>query len=136
MTAHATLDRRNETPTFDKVDPKAALTGFFNIMDLWGVPNEDARIILGQPSSSTFYAWRKGENARLSHDTLRRIGYVAGIFKALQIIYSDKGLADGWINRPNRSFGDRPPLDRMKAGDVTDLAAVRQYVDAARAPWG
>ena len=68
-------------------------------------------------------------------DTLRRIGYVAGIWKALQIVYSDAALADGWVLRPNRSFAGQTPLARMTAGDVTDLAAVRAYVDAARAPW-
>ncbi len=43
--------------------------------------------------------------------------------------------ADGWVLRPNRAFAGQTPLARMTAGDVTDLAAVRAYVDAARAPW-
>jgi hypothetical protein len=68
-------------------------------------------------------------------DTLRRIGYVAGIYKALELLYSDPHLADDWIKRPNRAFGGQTPLQRMCAGDVTDLAAVRAYLDAARAPW-
>jgi hypothetical protein len=68
-------------------------------------------------------------------DTLRRIGYVAGIYKALELLYADPQLADGWIDRPNRAFGGQTPLQRMRAGDVTDLAAVRSYLDAARAPW-
>ena len=33
------------------------------------------------------------------------------------------------------SFGGQTPLERMSAGDVTDLATVRQYLDAARGPW-
>jgi hypothetical protein len=68
-------------------------------------------------------------------DTLRRIGYIAGIYKALQILYSDPRLADGWIRRRNKAFGDQTPLERMCGGDVVDLAAVRSYLDAARAPW-
>jgi uncharacterized protein (DUF2384 family) len=122
---------RRLRPTF----PKDALRGFFHIMDAWGVSAEDARILLGSPAERTFYAWRKGAGARVSEDTLRRIGYVAGIYKALQILYSSPELADGWVKRPNRAFAGRTPLDRMKAGDVTDLAAVRTYLDAARAPW-
>jgi len=31
-------------------------------------------------------------------------------------------------------WGGQTPLQRMAAGDVTDLAAVRAYADAARAP--
>jgi hypothetical protein len=68
-------------------------------------------------------------------DTLRRIGYLAGIYKALQVLYSDPHLADGWVKRPNKAFAGESPLARMLAGDVTDLAAVRAYADSARAPW-
>jgi uncharacterized protein (DUF2384 family) len=122
---------RRLRPTF----PKQALRGFFHIIDAWGVSAEDARILLGSPAERTYYAWRKGEGARVSEDTLRRIGYVAGIFKALQILYNAPELADSWVKRPNRAFGGQTPLERMRAGDVTDLAAVRAYLDAARAPW-
>lgn len=117
------------------VDPAAALRGFFLIADAWGIGPEDARAILGAPAERTYYAWRAGKAARAPADTLRRIGYVAGIYKALQILYPDPALADGWVTRPNRAFGGQTPLQRMRAGDVTDLAAVRAYVDAARAPW-
>lgn len=112
-----------------------ALEGFFNIMRLWAVENEEARTILGSPPLRTFYAWKKKPPAKLPEDILRRIGYVAGIWKALQIVYSDPKLADTWISRPNEFFGGQTPLRRMAAGDVTDLAAVRAYIDAARAPW-
>ena len=71
----------------------------------------------------------------MPEDTLRRIGCVAGIWKALEILYSDPDLADGWVKRPNAGFGGATPLARMAAGDATDLAAVQAYVDAARAPW-
>ena len=57
------------------------------------------------------------------------------IWKALQIVYSDAKLADDWVKRSNSFFGGQTPLERMSAGDVTDLAAVRAYIDAARAPW-
>ena len=117
------------------VDPAIALRGFFAIVQAWGLTAEDARALLGAPAERTFYAWRAGNAVRVSKDTLRRIGYIAGIFKALEILYSDAHLADDWIKRPNRAFGGQTPLRRMLAGDITDLAAVRSYLDAARAPW-
>jgi uncharacterized protein (DUF2384 family) len=114
---------------------RLALEGFFGIMERWRVDNTMARRILGSPAPRTFFEWKKGKAGRVPEDTLRRIGYVAGIWKALAIIYSQPELADSWVNRPNAHFGDATPLERMAAGDVTDLAAVRAYVDAARAPW-
>jgi len=112
-----------------------AMQGFFGIMARWDADNKVMRAVLGSPAERTFFDWKKGKVARLPNDTLRRIGYVAGIWKALQIVYSDPQLADSWVNRPNRAFGGQTPLARMAAGDVTDLAAVRNYIDAARSPW-
>jgi hypothetical protein len=125
-----------KSPSLEDVDVGSALQGFFLIMDAWQVKAaEDRRILLGLPPERTYYAFQKGEAVRVPVDTLRRIGYIAGIYKALQLLYSDRQLSDSWIKRPNKAFGNRTPLDRMKGGDVTDLAAVRSYLDAARAPW-
>lgn len=125
-------------PVINRDDPvflRQAMQGVFAIFQQWGIDNSAAIILLGQPSTRTFYAWKKGEVKTVPADTLRRIGYIAGIFKALEVLYSNAQLADGWVNRNNRFFGGQTPLQRMTAGDVTDLAAVRQYLDAARAPW-
>jgi hypothetical protein len=112
-----------------------AIQGFFRIMTLWGASNPQMRRILGSPPERTFYEWKAGRVKRLPEDVMRRIGYIAGVFKALQMLYADAAQADGWVSRPNRSFAGQTPLERMAAGDVTDLAIVRTYVDAARAPW-
>lgn len=128
-----TRERSESLP--QPVDPAAALRGFFAIMQAWGLTADDARALLGAPAERTFYAWRAGNAVRVPMDTLRRIGYLAGIYKALEVLYSDPHQADDWIKRPNQAFGGQTPLARMRAGDVTDLAAVRSYLDAARAPW-
>lgn len=109
--------------------------GFFSIMERWGVDNTQARRLLGEPAERTFFKWKKGQIGAVPMDTIRRIGYISGIWKALEILYSDPHQADGWVHRPNQFFGGQPPLERMCAGDVADLAFVRQYLDAARAPW-
>ena len=116
------------------VVPGDALRGFFHIMNAWDVGAEDARTLLGSPAERTYYAWRRGNGVRMPSGTLRRIGYIAGSYKTLQILYSDPRMADGWIRRRNKAFGGQTPLDRMRGGDVVDLAAVRNYLDAARAP--
>ena len=112
-----------------------AVAGFFRIMEIWGAERTQAMAILGQPAARTFSRWKAGHVAGLPADVVRRIGYVSGIWKALQILYSNSHQADGWVRTPNRFFGGQTPLERMSAGDVTDLAAVRDYLDAARAPW-
>lgn len=131
----AAVQMRAAAPRISREMARNALRGFFRIMDLWGADNAQARTILGQPPERTFYKWKAGETGAVPSDAIRRIGYVSGIWKALQILYADTSQADGWVRRPNRHFGGQTPLERMSAGDVADLAAVRQYLDAARAPW-
>lgn len=135
MRSGVALRARPRRVTEDPEPQSLAMAGFFRIMELWGATNAQIRRILGQPAERTFYEWKAGRVRRLQEDTLRRIGYVAGTYKALQILYADPQQADRWAQKPNRHFGGQTPLERMAAGDVTDLAAVRAYVDAARAPW-
>ena len=65
---------------------------------------------------------------------LERISYVLGIYKALQILIPDEARADAWIATPNTAplFGGHSALERMLGGNVGDLYAVRQYLDAQR----
>ncbi len=133
MSPHLELAAPAGTPELDR--RRDAMTGFFRIMALWQASNGDIRKILGSPAGRTFFEWKGGRARRVPEDTFRRIGYVAGIYRALQILYADPAQADEWLHKPNRHFGGQAPLQRMAAGDVTDLAAVRAYLDAAREPW-
>jgi hypothetical protein len=114
---------------------QVALRAFFRLVELWGLTVEEARVLLGRPSRATLYNWKAGRVRALPHDALCRVSYLLGIHKALQILYADPALADGWVRRPNQAFGGQSALARMLAGDVTDLAAVRGHLDAARGGW-
>ena len=91
--------------------------------------------LLGEPARSTFFKWKKSPNAaNLSKDMLERISYILGIYKALQVLLPKAESADAWIKKPNAAptFGGQSALDRMLSGNVADLYAVRQYLDAQR----
>ena len=111
-----------------------ALTAFFNITTAWGLTAEDERTLLGSPPRSTFFKWKSERSARLSTDTLERISYVMGIYKALHILLPTEEAANAWIKKPNSApgFGGKSALQRMAAGRVIDLADVRRYLDAER----
>lgn len=112
----------------------AALTAFFNITAAWHLGAEEERTLLGSPPRSTFFKWKSERAARLSADTLERISYVMGIYKALRILLPTQEMADSWVKKPNtaQGFGGKSALERMLAGRVVDLADVRRYLDAQR----
>lgn len=121
---------------FDSQDHAVAgLKAFFNLMDRWNVRNPQAIILLGGPKKRTFYNWKAGEIGSVPADTMRRMGYLLGIHKALRILFSNPENVYGWVNRENEDFGGQSPFARMLGGDVTDLAYVRQYLDAMRGGW-
>ncbi|MCP3712050.1 MbcA/ParS/Xre antitoxin family protein [Paraburkholderia sp. CNPSo 3274] len=116
----------------------AGLRAFFNIARDWDLSAEEQIILLGSPGRSTFFKWKQSpQTARLGRDTLERLSLLLGIYKALQILLPQPTSADTWIKRPNSAppFGGRRALDRMLAGNVSDLVAVRQYLDAMRGGW-
>jgi hypothetical protein len=116
----------------------AGLRAFFNIAQAWGLNTEEQMVLLGSPGRSTFFKWKAApENADLKRDTLERLSYLLGIYKALQILLPDANAADTWVKKPNTAllFGGQSALERMLGGNISDLLAVRQYLDAQRGGW-
>ena len=111
----------------------SALRAFFNIMDRWKIRDEDARTLLGGVSNGPYYAWRKEPKRTLGTDTLLRVSYLIGIFKALNILYGE-ALADEWVRLPNqnRVFGGQAPIEYMKSGGIPAMQTVRRLLDARR----
>lgn len=111
----------------------AAIRTFFNIVDRWQVRDEDARALLGGVSNGPYYAMKRDPERTLDTDRLQRVSYLVGIFKALNILYSEK-LADAWVQLPNtnRIFGGRTPLAYMIKGGLPAMQVVRRLLDARR----
>jgi hypothetical protein len=114
-----------------------ALRTFFRIAELWGLSIDEQMTILGVTSRSTFFKWRRDHDLTLPKDTLERISYILGIYKALQVLLPDERAADAWVRKPNTAplFGGQSALQRMLSGHVSDLYVVRQYLDAQRGGW-
>jgi len=111
-----------------------ALIAFFNIASAWGLSADDERTLLGSPPRSTFFKWKGERAAKLSQDTLERISYVMGIYKALHILLPTAESADAWVKKPNVATvtNGKSALERMRGGRVVDLADVRRYLDSQR----
>lgn len=112
----------------------SALKAFFNMVDRWGIRDEDAKLLLGGITNGPYYEMKKNPAGRvLDSDRLLRISYLVGIFKALNILHSEK-LADEWVRLPNtnRIFGGATPLAYMIKGGVSAMQTVRRLLDARR----
>ena len=134
---NAALSARVPSPAFVGTDRMAAagLRAFVRMAEAWGLSVDEQLRLLGSPPRSTFFGWRKHpDKASLPRDTLERLSNLLGIYKSLQILLPDAAAADAWGRQPNRAalFGGRSALDRMLAGNVSDLHLVRRYLDGVR----
>ena len=127
-----------ETPANAEVsqaEAAAMLRAAFNLFERWQLSDAEARTLLGEPSSSTFYRWKRSAVGTIPRDTIWRLGDLMGIHKALRYMFTDPARGYAWVRASNLAFGGKSALDRMLAGAPSDIAAVRAYLDAERAAW-
>ncbi|MCU1302215.1 MAG: hypothetical protein JWQ87_2499 [Candidatus Sulfotelmatobacter sp.] len=110
-----------------------AIVAFFALVDKWDLRNEDARGLLGGVSHGRYYELKKNRKGLLSQDELTRISLLIGIFKALNILFSQR-LANQWTSRPNSNamFSNRAPLSFLVHGGVPAMIGVRRLLDSRR----
>ena len=92
----------------DLTQAKAAamLRAAFSLFCLWQVSDGDARLLLGQPSASTYYRWKRGRSGQCQ-DTVWRLGDLMGIHKALRYMFTDPKRGYAWV-RSQTPFGGNP----------------------------
>jgi len=132
------LDASRFAPANRKRLSAPALRTFLAIADLWGLTEEQRRLILGYPSRSTYHHWAKQAREHgeftLDVDALTRISTVLGIHQALGVLHADEREAVAWLRGPHAAtiFGGKPPLDLVTSGTQDGLLTVRRFLDAAR----
>lgn len=117
---------------------RAAFQAFINISEQWQLDRQQQTKLLGEISNSTYHDWKKKteekKDLKLHKDTLERISYILGIYKALNILLPSKEVANLWIHKSNAAplFNNQTALEKMLAGNVVDLADVRRFLDSER----
>jgi hypothetical protein len=112
----------------------STLVGFFKMMEIWKIRDEDAKTLLGGISNGPYYKMKKDPKDKvLDVDQMFRISYLLGIFKALNILHGQE-LADEWVQLPNSNFmfGGKTPLKYMIDGGLPAMQNVRRLLDARR----
>ncbi len=115
----------------------AMLRAFFNLAARWSLNDRQGRILLGSPAARTYARWKAGQidPSRVSRDTRDRLSMLMGIHKGLRYLFADPVRGYRWLRKPNRAFGGETALDRLLAGSIPDLMAVRSTLDAERGGW-
>lgn len=130
----AVIERKSAESDREAEKGRVALKGFFRITDEWGCTTEERSRLLGGPSRTTLYNYGKLKPVKLSRDTMERISYILGIYKALQLLYPTHERANRRIRLKTSDipFCGKSAMEFMTQGSMMNLMLTRQYFDAKR----
>jgi len=106
-----------------------------NLFRAWGLNDAEARTLLGGMAARTWARWKDGEIGRIDRDLRMRMGHLMGIHKGLRYLFKDPARGYAWVRKPNATFGGSSALDIMLRGELSDLALMREWLDAERDAW-
>ncbi len=114
---------------------KVGLKLFFSLAERWQLTQDQQLKLLGLSSRSTLHSYRKkvsnDQPVKLDVDALERLSLIAGIRKAVEILYP-KDRWDSYMTSANREFDGASALDVMLQGSMKSLYRVREYLDVSR----
>ncbi|WP_449043478.1 MbcA/ParS/Xre antitoxin family protein [Paracoccus versutus] len=106
-----------------------------NLFRAWGLTDAEARTLLGGMAARTWARWKDGEIGRIDRDLKMRMAHLMGIHKGLRYLFKDPARGYAWVRKPNAAFGGSSALDIMLRGELSDLALMREWLDAERGAW-
>ena len=112
---------------------EVALKAFGRIADIWRLTVRDAAALADMSESTWKRAKKPGYSGDLSHDQMLRLGALVGLYKSLELYFSEP-VSREWVRLFNQGpeFDGARPLDAMIAGGLPKILRVRSYVDALR----
>lgn len=106
-----------------------------NLFKAWDLSDAEARILLGDMAARTWARWKDGEIGRIDRDLRMRMAHLMGIHKGLRYLFKEPQRGYQWIRKNNDAFGGQSALGIMLRGEISDLALMREWLDAERGAW-
>lgn len=101
-----------------------------NLAKVWTLTDSEACVLLGGMSPRTWARWKSGSPGRIDRDLRVRMADLMGIHKSLRYLFKTPSQGYDWIRKPNAAFGGVSALQIMLRGEISDLAAIRNWLEA------
>jgi hypothetical protein len=106
-----------------------------NLFNVWKLTDAQSCTLLGGLSGRTWSRWKDGVPGRIDRDLRMRMAHLMGIHRGVRYLFKDVSRGYAWIKEPNAAFGGSSALDIMLQGELSDLAVMREWLDAERSAW-
>lgn len=111
-----------------EAQPTVALATFFKLAATWHLSRDESSILLGVSARTLKHYERTSKCKVLNRSTLERISLLINVWTDLRSLFRSSDDAIRWLHTNNVLFGNMTPLERMLAGNVTDIEIVRQNI--------
>ena len=126
---------RPGTAAITEEEAAALARATVNLFGVWGLSDQEARVLLGDMPARTWARWKKKDIGRIDRDLRTRMAMLMGVHKGLRYLFRDPARGYAWIRKPNAALGGVSALDVMMRGEIMDIADIRSYLDAERGVW-
>lgn len=130
-----TTPARSDSPAITEDEAGALARTTVNLFRAWDVSDAEARVLLGDMAPRTWARWKDGAIGRVDRDLRMRMAHLMGIHKGLRYLFRDPARGYAWVRKPNAAFGGASALQIMLRGELSDLALMRDWLDAERGAW-
>ncbi|GHC15655.1 MULTISPECIES: MbcA/ParS/Xre antitoxin family protein [Gemmobacter] len=130
-----TTPARSDSPVITEAEAGALARATVNLFRAWALSDAEARVLLGGMAARTWARWKEGEAGRIDRDLRMRMAHLMGIHKGLRYLFRDPARGYAWLRKPNAAFDGLSALDLMLRGELSDLALMREWLDAERGAW-
>ncbi len=124
-----------ENPAISEAEARALARTTVNLFKAWKLADAEACTLLGSMSPRTWARWKDGGFGRIDRDLRMRMAHLMGIHKGLRYLFREPARGYTWLRKPNAAFGGSSALDLMLRGEMADLSAMREWIDAERGAW-
>lgn len=124
-----------ENPAISEAEAGALARTTVNLFKRWKLSDAEACTLLGGMSLRTWARWKDRSFGRIDRDLRMRMAHLIGIHKGLRYLFREPARGYAWIRKPNAAFGGMSALGLMLRGEMSDLSAMREWIDAERGAW-
>lgn len=109
-----------------------ALKAFFKIAQASSMTEEEQTGTFNITSVATLQRWFRQDTDGFQRDAIQRISLVRGIYKAINLLPTNRALADRWVRAANSDplFSGRCAMALIASDKLDELYSVRRYLDA------
>ena len=122
----------SEGPAISDEEAGALARTTVNLFRAWKLTDAEAATLLGGMSPRTWARWKEQNFGRIDRDLRMRMAHLIGIHKGLRYLFKEPARGYAWLRKPNGAFGGQSALDLMLRGEISDLSALREWIDAER----